>query len=152
MWNLTAYFDGACEPVNPGGTAAYGAAIMRDGAVIWSCSRLFRPREGHEYETSNNVAEYSGFIAVLEELARRGWYEEAVTVYGDSMMVVRQMEGDWRIIQGHYVPLARKAKRLLRRFPRVRLEWIPREQNGIADELSKRELKGAGVQFRLQPE
>jgi hypothetical protein len=29
-----AYFDGACEPVNPGGTAAYGAVIMQEGRPI----------------------------------------------------------------------------------------------------------------------
>jgi ribonuclease HI len=50
-----AYFDGACEPVNPGGTASFGAVIFEDDRQIWECSDLYQPPEGHQ--TSNNVAE-----------------------------------------------------------------------------------------------
>ena len=53
------YFDGCCEPTNPGGTAAYGIVILRNGRPIHYGNKMFPagPR------TSNNVAEYSGFIA-----------------------------------------------------------------------------------------
>jgi ribonuclease HI len=57
-----AYFDGACEPVNPGGTASYGAVIIEDDETIWECSEVY----GQGKLMSNNVAEYAGFIAVLE--------------------------------------------------------------------------------------
>jgi ribonuclease HI len=59
-----AYFDGACEPINPGGTASYGALILQAGEPIWMSSEIFRPENGNQ--TSNNLAEYSGLIAVLE--------------------------------------------------------------------------------------
>jgi len=59
-----AYFDGACEP-NPGGTATYGAVILHDRDRVWACSEVFCPEPGRERQTSNNVAEYSGFLAVL---------------------------------------------------------------------------------------
>jgi hypothetical protein len=36
-------FDGCCEPVNPGGTASYGAVVFMDGKRVWDCSELFVP-------------------------------------------------------------------------------------------------------------
>ena len=65
---IKAYFDGCCEPVNPGGTASYGAVIFKGAKRIWECSEVFYPTLGKEKETSNNVAEYCGFIAILEHL------------------------------------------------------------------------------------
>ena len=55
-----AFFDGAYEPVNPGGTSSYGAVIVQDGQHIWECSeshvqggvaftRLFCPVGGDAY-------------------------------------------------------------------------------------------------------
>jgi len=54
-----AYFDGACEPVNPGGTASYGAAIYENQQLVWKCSQIY----GRGEHTSNNVAEYAALIA-----------------------------------------------------------------------------------------
>ena len=153
---IEAYFDGCCEPVNPGGTASYGAVIFHEGKRVWECSEIFYPQPGKEKETSNNVAEYSGFLAILEELLKRRLHQSEILVRGDSNLVIQQMFGTegffWRIKKGHYVPLAHQAQKLLKRFPHISGEWIPREQNGIADELSKAELLKAGVQFKIQPE
>lgn len=41
---IEAFFDGCCEPVNPGGTAAYGAVILKDGKKIWEASELASQR------------------------------------------------------------------------------------------------------------
>ena len=149
---IEAFFDGCCEPVNPGGTAAYGAVIFRDGQRIWSQSQIFFPMKGRERETSNNVAEYNGFLAILICLEGMGAEQEEIQVYGDSNLVIQQMSGRWRIKQGYYVPFALTAKKLIQKFPRLKLHWIPREENSLADELSKAELKKAGVKFRIQPE
>ena len=155
---IEAYCDGCCEPMNPGGTAAYGAVILKDGKQIWSDSRIFRPIKGHEKETSNNVAEYLGFQAILLYLLKEGLNEETITVRGDSRLVICQMfvacgyRKKWRILDGYYIQIAQRCKELLTRFPRIRGEWIPREQNVLADELSKAQLKRAGIKFRIQPE
>lgn len=155
---IECYFDGCCEPVNPGGTAAFGAVIIRDGERIWEWSEVFRPRRGHERETSNNVAEYLGFIAILKYLELMKWNEKVVCISGDSRLVIYQMFGPpgggkfWRIKQGLYVPHAHRARKMLKKFPNVIGRWIPRDENDLADELSKRELKKAGVEFKLQPE
>lgn len=155
---IEAYFDGACEPVNPGGTASFGAVVFKDGLRIWELSKLFVPVKGKERMTSNNVAEYSGFISILEYLIANKLQDEKITIYGDSMLVLCQCLMDdprygvrWRVKGGFYVPFAMKAKKLLKKFPNINGRWIPREQNIIADELSKAELIKAGIQFRIQP-
>ena len=156
---IRAYFDGCCEPVNPGGTAAYGAVIYDGNDRVWEQSQIFKPVKGRERETSNNVAEYHGFIAILKELKSRGWQDRDIEVFGDSMLVICQMFGDrkrggmkWRIKQGFYVKHAHMAKSLLNDFSRIDGRWIPREENSLADELSKAHLHKEGIEFRIQPE
>ena len=156
---IEAYFDGACEPVNPGGTAAYGAVVLRNGVKIFSESKIFHPEKGREYRTSNNIAEYSGFLAILQFLISQNLQESYILVRGDSNLVIQQMfvtnsnHGKrWRIKGGYYVPVALKCQDLLKRFPHIAGEWIPREKNSLADELSKAELHRAGIIFRIQPE
>ena len=150
---IEAYFDGCCEPINPGGTASYGAAILVDGAPIWEHGAIVPAPPGGQ--TSNNVAEYSGFIAVANYLLDNPMPQHAVVIRGDSMLVVKQVQGQWRVHRGHYVSFYNTAhllwKRLKKRYKTITLVWIPREQNGLADQLSKCLLVKAGVEFRLQP-
>ncbi len=148
----TAYFDGACEPVNPGGTASYGAVIFDRGKRVWECSEVFRPVKGREKETSNNVAEYLGFISILNWFMEQGQTAEPIIIHGDSKLVIEQCFGNWRIKKGHYVQFAREARKKVRGFSQLRGQWIPRDENDIADELSKAELIKANVEFRIQPE
>lgn len=153
MPKISCFFDGCCEPVNPGGTASYGAVIFLDGKKVWECSELFVPIPGREKETSNNVAEYSGFLAILEYLLDQGMDGTRTIIHGDSRLVIEQMQGNWKMKKGFYIPVAKKALLALSRFKTSpKLKWIPRDENDIADELSKAELKKAGVEFRIQPE
>jgi ribonuclease HI len=150
---IEAWFDGCCEPVNPGGTASYGAVIFVNGKRVWECSELFRPVPGREKETSNNVAEYSGFLAILDWLLANGQQGADTIIHGDSKLVIEQMQGNWKMHGGFYVPIAKAAQAKLRMFKKQpKLKWIPREENDVADELSKAELIKAGVEFRIQPE
>jgi ribonuclease HI len=150
---IECYFDGCCEPVNPGGTASYGAVVFVAKKRVWECSELFIPVPGREKETSNNVAEYSGFLAILEYLLANSLDDHPVKIHGDSKLVIEQMQGNWRMKKGFYLHVARKAMETLQRFRKQpKLIWIPRDKNDIADELSKAELKKAGVEFRIQPE
>jgi len=98
------------------------------------------------------VAEYSGFKTILDYLIEHDLTRSQIIVYGDSKLVIKQMFGRWRIKSGYYVPIAKVCKALLKQFPNITGKWIPREQNGLADELSKAQLKGAGVKFRIQKE
>lgn len=145
---IEVWFDGAVEPVNPGGWGGYGAAIYRDSEKLHEISGVIQKSP----ETSNNVAEYRALIEALSWLVVHGYAEEEILIRGDSRLVIEQMWGTWKIKAGLYAPLARQCKAIVARFSRLRGRWVPREENGPADELSKRELKRIGVGFRIQPE
>ncbi len=154
---ITAYFDGACEPVNPGGYAGIGAIIFKDDEKLWEYSSLIDPKKV-KGKTSNNLAEYLGFNSILEALILFKYQKKEIHIYSDSQLVTYQHSIDprygkkWKMLKGIYLPHAFRAKELLVNFTNLKLHWIPREENSIADELSKRELKQAGVKFRIQPE
>lgn len=148
---IEGWFDGCTEPVNPGGHASYGALIKVEGETVWQVSAYV----GFGPTMSNNVAEYSGAIACMKQLlgleaVKAG--SAGVIMRGDSMLVIKQLSGEWRVKRGLYVPYYQQAVRLRAQLPQMRLEWIPRERNGEADRLSKYELVKRDVEFRLQKE
>jgi len=142
------YFDGACEPINPGGTASYGAVICRGDVVIWEEGKIV----GKGPDISNNVAEYAGLLALLDCLIAMNLSQESITIMGDSKLVINQMWGSWRMNGGLYISVAKKCRERLKLFPNIKGKWIPREQNDHADKMSKDALRSAGVRFRIQPE
>jgi len=138
---LEVWIDGACEPVNPGGTATYGLVIKQKHDTLLRQGQAI----GSGKEMSNNVAEYSGLIALLV------WYKaekrtDSVQIYSDSDLLVKQMTGLYRAKKGKkrglYYPYYEQAVALINEIGRSRLhfEWIPREENTEADELSKEAL------------
>ncbi len=130
------WYDGACEPVNPGGHAAWGAIIKAQSKVIWEGSGYV----GHGPEMSNNVAEYCGVISVLKHLRMTDYWMKQITIYGDNKMSINQLAGRWKAKGGLYYPYYKEAMLLVREFPDIQFIWIPRELNSRADELSKRPL------------
>src|SRR5207245_1562514 len=71
---LIVYFDGLCEPINPGGVATYGYVVHEGGR---------RLKEGRDFlaegrGASNNLAEYAGLVAALEWLLANGYREQEV--------------------------------------------------------------------------
>lgn len=142
-----AYFDGSCGPRNPGGTAAYGAVIFRHKERIWEHSEVYRPPPGKERQTSNNLAEYLGLIAILEHFIHIEAQHEPIVIHGDSKLVINQMAGRWKIKDGIYVPFAKQAQVLRDGFSHIRWQWIPRGQNTIADGLSKAHLPSEKKQY-----
>lgn len=150
--NIICYFDGCCEPWNPGGNMGVGATIRRAGKELFVHSKFIPAKRSN----SNNVAEYMAFEAILDELLTGKFKDQRVHVCGDSKLVIEQMRGIWQIKFGRYVTYA---KRCVEKVQQVRTEqnirlsfqWIPRGQNGYADELSKRELINNGIEFKIQP-
>ena len=134
----SAWFDGACGPVNPGGTATYGVMIKdHDGTIlVWEHGYV-----GKGSQMSNNVAEYAGVLHILKYLSCRP--PGRVTIYGDSNLVINQLKGKWRIRKGLYLPIAIETKALLAHLHglgwQINFCWIPREQNKECDALSKKD-------------
>lgn len=143
-----AFFDGCCEPRNPGGTAGYGAVIFKDDERVWEFSGMIQAAP----TTSNNVAEYLAFNAILDWFIEHGLTGAPILVKGDSNLVIQQCFGAWKIKKGFYVEHALAARSKIKKFRALRGTWIGREFNSLADELSKAELHRAGVRFEIQPE
>ncbi len=123
---LVAYIDGGSRG-NPG-PAGYGVRIEApDGTV---CAEL----RGSLGETTNNVAEYRGLIAALTHLVQAG--ARRVTVRSDSLLLVRQMRGEYRVRHPALQRLNSEALALVARLDRVHFEHVPRALNTEADRLA----------------
>jgi ribonuclease HI len=131
---VTVWFDGACEPRNPGGHGTYGIVIEDGDGTILTTDRGYI---GHGDGITNNVAEYTGLIEALEYVHDRN-PDAYVTVHGDSQLAIRQMTGQYQVRSERLRPLWQKAQTLARDLD-VTFEWVPREQNEHADSLSRRE-------------
>lgn len=122
------YFDGACEPTNPGNTCV-GAVLYYQGEIVQTVSKSFG-------WGTNNTAEYQGLIELLD-MARARSAQELI-VCGDSQLVIRQMEGQWRVKDSRLKQLHAQAQALVEKIPGgVRFAWVRREYNTVADGLSK---------------
>ena len=82
---------------------------------------------------TNNVAEYRALVAGLE--AAREFPARRVRVRADSQLLVRQLEGRYRVKQEHLRPYYERARELLSEYEDVELTHVPREQNTEADAL-----------------
>ncbi len=125
------YTDGASSG-NPG-KAGIGGVVSLGGRT-------------HEFsrfigETTNNVAEYTALIVALEKALELGALE--ADVFMDSELVVRQINGLYKVRHENIKPLFEKCVLLLRRFRRFSVQHVPREQNKRADALSKEGIKKA---------
>jgi ribonuclease H / adenosylcobalamin/alpha-ribazole phosphatase len=113
------------------------------GAVVWTATRSAVLAENKQAigRATNNVAEYSGLIAGLEEAAKLGASE--VDVRMDSKLVVEQMSGRWKVKHPDIAPLHEKATSIAERFDRVTYTWIPRVKNSHADRLANEAMDAA---------
>ena len=115
---------------NPG-VAGIGFQIEVDGQVI--CS-------GGWYigETTNNVAEYQAMIWGLANAQALG--VQHLDVRADSQLVVRQLQGAYKVKNAGLKPLFQDAKSLLESFPSSTIEHVYREENSLADSLANQAM------------
>jgi broad specificity phosphatase PhoE/ribonuclease HI len=113
------------------------------GCVVWAADHATVLAEHCQPIgiTTNNVAEYRGLIAGLEEARRLG--ADEVDVRMDSKLVVEQMAGRWKVKHPGLAELHQQARALASTFGFVRFTWIPREQNKHADRLANEAMDGA---------
>lgn len=89
--------------------------------------------------TTNNIAEYTAVLRALEGLhTLLGTASEgaSVDVRLDSQLIVRQMNGEYKIKHPNIVPLARAVKECVARFKKVSFSHVYREDNTEADALA----------------
>ena len=127
----TIHIDGAARG-NPG-PAACAFVIARPGAAPLEVASLLG-------EATNNVAEYTALIRALERAAELGGRN--LTVFSDSELLVKQMNGEYRVKNADLRALYDQARELVKAFDRVALQHVRREQNKRADALCNVALDG----------
>lgn len=145
MGNIVAYFDGACEPRNPGGAMGIGALLKVNGKTVWATSLYYEPSQSN----TNNCAEYIAMGLALRYLVDNGYSNNEVAICGDSQLVIKQMTGEYGMKEGLYIKYARRCQELIKQFSKKpSFIWIKREQNSEADELSKSEFDKHGIETK----
>jgi ribonuclease HI len=113
--SIEVYFDGLCQPVNPGGIACYAFVIRRDDRTIHSDYGI--AAEPFSKDATNNVAEYTALAKALEWLIANGLNNSGrVEVKSDSQLVVKQLRGEYKIKSQRIIPLYRQVLLLQSRF------------------------------------
>jgi ribonuclease HI len=121
---------------NPG-PAGYGVVVTTPGGEV-----LAELAEGIGWAT-NNVAEYRGAIAGLGQALALG--ARRVRVRADSLLVVNQQKGLWKVKNPALRELWVEARRLAGHFERVTWEHVPRERNQHADALANQAMDIQGL-------
>jgi len=129
---VTANVDGGARG-NPG-PAAYGIVLQEAGGATLIATGKYVGR------ATNNVAEYYGLIAALDAARERG--VTRLRVESDSELLVRQMQGRYRVRSPDLRPLHERAVKLSRGFEFFDIAHIPREKNREADRLVNAALDG----------
>ncbi len=91
--------------------------------------------------TTNNVAEYQALIAGVRAAA--GFNARVLRVRADSDLIVRQLQGEYRVRRPHLRPLYDEARALLAGFQEVDIQHVRREYNTEADALVNAALDAA---------
>ena len=92
-------------------------------------------------QATNNVAEYAGLLAALR------WARDAgigsLRLFSDSQLLVRQIQGSYKVRNAGLLPLFRRARGLLSSIPDFAIEHVRREENREADALANRAMDEA---------
>ncbi|KAJ0969282.1 hypothetical protein J5N97_022159 [Dioscorea zingiberensis] len=132
-WRL--YFDGASSikpalrSTIPQIKAGIGLVFVTpEGGILRYALSLTEP-------CTNNEAEYEALIAGLELTIQMGI--QHIHIFGDSQLIIKQVEGDYKIYKPELLKYHKKVKDLMKKIPQVQLRRVLRSENGEADSLAK---------------
>ncbi len=138
---IIAYIDGGSRG-NPGPAAA-GFTLADSAGTQLQAKAFFLG------QATNNVAEYTSLVKALEAAKQIG--AEQLTVFSDSELLVRQINGQYKVKSELIRPFFRQAISLLGEFKNWQVRHIPREKNEQADELVNQALN-LGSDIENEPE
>ena len=141
---INAFFDGACEPVNPGGLVSVGYHYELNGEDHFGHFISFSGGES----ATNQVAEYTALGALLVDVLSNqdqvSTEERVLIANGDNQSVVNIFNGRWRANAPNLKPIAGLVHMIryamLKSGWTVAANWIPRTENVRADKLSRKSL------------
>jgi ribonuclease HI len=128
---MIGYFDGLCEPKNPGGIATFGYVIINGEKKIQGYGLAAEPFSS---SATNNVAEYTGVLCLLTKMKELG--AQGPEIRGDSQLVIRQLKGEYKVKSLRIKHLYEKAVEIAREI-NAKFEWVPREFNKEADLMTR---------------
>ena len=121
----TIHFDGGGQ--SPGPVTAACTVELSDGSFDEDVERFD--------QGTHNTAEWHALILGLRLALKHG--ERHVVVKGDSMLVVKQINREWKTKNAALRSLRTQAEELLALFESSRVEWIPRKENRRTDKLGR---------------
>lgn len=133
---IEVYFDGLCQPINPGGISCYAFIVKADGDTLYSDYGI--AGEPFSEDSTNNVAEYTALIKALQWLLANNFGPSRVEVMSDSQLIVNQLTGDYKVKAKRIISLYKQVLILMGKFQDIRIKWIPREKNREADRLTNK--------------
>jgi ribonuclease HI len=129
LLNYRLNFDG-CSKGNPG-KAGIGAVLYCGEDELWSSKQYIGNR-------TNNESEYLALIFGLQAAISRSIDE--LLVCGDSMLVINQMNGTYKVKNQQLIDLHRQAKSLCKSFKYIEFKHVYRQFNKRADKLANDSL------------
>jgi len=124
------YTDGACRG-NPGSGGAGAVLLDENGGVVTTAKKFLGT-------CTNNEAEYAALILGLEEALSGG--HKTIQVFLDSELLVRQINGIYRVKNDRLKTLMQEVQRHLARFDGCTVEHVPRSENAVADRLANQAI------------
>ena len=132
---LIIHTDGSTRG-NPGKGGAGVILLDKDNGLV---------EELGEYigKVTSNVAEYEAVVLGLQRALELGARE--ILLRTDSQLVIRQLSGAYRIKSKNLIPRHVLARRLLSKFKKWKVEYVPREENHGADMLANVAIDSLGA-------
>ena len=134
------YVDGASSG-NPGHSGIGVVLCDENGHIL---------KKYYKYigETTNNIAEYMALVFALQESLFNN--VRNVTIYSDSELLVRQINGIYKVKNPYLLLFYQIAENLSKHFRSFQLEYVEREKNKEADRLARKGSKLKGKIFKKQ--
>lgn len=144
---VTVRFLGQCLPRNPGGIACYAYIIRnKEGLLLHeSCGLAAEP---NSTSSTNSVANYTALVKALEWLIKNRYTKDIIKVYGNSKLVVSQINdgesvisSNKNIISKNVLPLYTKVMKMKSKFYYVSFEMNSNNNNNNNNHIDDREVE-----------
>ena len=121
-WKM--YFDGASNTL---GCGVRVVLISPKGNYCPFTAKL-------SFDCTNNVAEYEACVLSLQAAIEKKI--KSLSVYGDSALVICQLNGEWETRDSKLIPYQEFIKKMIEQFENITFKHLPHEENYLADALA----------------